>query len=72
MKVRYYDFLSPGASVPLEKIETLIVNYLSVLKSPNPKGKSNRLIRQNAIIAEGDLNMSSRFYLFKLIRSWPG
>ena len=44
MKVRYYGFLHPGSSVPLEKIETLIelafgfeiVTPKTVLEPPEP------------------------------------
>ncbi len=68
MKVRYYGFLSPGASVPLEKIETLIeISFGFEITKPENKIEPFDLPKCNH--CGGRLKFVVSIPVFKLIRS---
>ncbi len=68
MKVRYYGFLSPGASIPLEKIETLIeISFGFEISKPEINIEPFDLPKCNH--CGGRLKFVVSFPAFKLIRS---
>jgi hypothetical protein len=71
MKVRYYGFLSPGASVPLEKIETLIeLSFGFAITKPEISIEPFHMPKCNH--CGGKLKFIFSILPFELIRSGPG
>jgi hypothetical protein len=71
MKARYYGFLSPAASLPLEKIEALIeLSFGFQISKPEINIEPFDLPKCNQ--CGGKLNLVVSFLPFKLIRSGSG
>jgi hypothetical protein len=71
MKVRYYGFLSPGSSVPLEKIEALIELSFG-FQITKPEVEIEPFDPPTCIHCGGTLKYVASILPFKLVQSGAG